>query len=233
MKKNKAIFIFPFAGGSSYSMKGLIDGFKDIDVFALEAPGRGKRYKEKLLTNIYEIVDMFYLEIKDKVENYDEYYFFGHSMGSLVGYLLIHKIITNKVHLPSYFFVSGRGGPSMEPDCKNYFLLPSVDFRNKLREFGGCPDEILNDNDLMDFFEPILRADFEAVETFVYEKKEILNIPITGFYGSDEETTKTVMDLWQVETNRTIEIFEIQGNHFFIYENWPTIIKTIRNKIFN
>lgn len=233
MKNDKAIFIFPFAGGSSYSMKGLADGFKDIDVFTLEAPGRGKRYKEKLLTNMNEIVDNFYLKIKEEVKNYKEYYFFGHSMGSLVGYLLIHKLIANQVQPPSYLFVSGRGGPSMETNCKNHFLLPSVEFRNKLREFGGCPDEILNDNDLMDFFEPILRSDFEAVETFVYERKDTLNIPITGFYGSDEETTTADMNLWQVETNHTIDIFEIKGNHFFIYENWPTIIKTIRNKIFN
>lgn len=230
MKNNRLVILIPFAGGNSFSLKGLSDNLKNVDVLALELPGRGRRIKEKLLNNLDDIlVDQLHI-INQKIIDYKEYYIYGHSMGSLIGYLLIHKIINSGGSVPKHFFVSGRGGPSKaKKEDKTYYLLPSKEFRENLKEMGGSPDEVLANEELMNFFEPILRSDFKVVETYKYEEKGLLDVPITSMFGSDEEITFEEVQLWQKETNYPLNIIEFPGNHFFIFNHWEEISGIINN----
>ncbi len=224
---SKGLIILPFAGGSSYSMKGLSNELKDIDILIYEMPGRGRRVNERLLKNIHHVVDDLYSYATEFIRNHTNYIIYGHSMGSLLGYLLIKKINESNERLPLHFYVSGRGGPAYVDEKKDRYLLPSEDFKAELIELGGCPKELLESDELMNFFEPILRADFEAVETYEYLSSEKLKIPITGFFGSEEETTMQEMKLWQKETVYPVEIIKLRGNHFFIFEHWKEIAAII------
>lgn len=232
MKKEKLIILIPFAGGSSYSLKGLSDEIAGATVLTLELPGRGKRVKEELSTNLHEIVADLYEKAKASIDAHETYYIYGHSLGALLGYLLIHKIIDHTGKVARHLFVSGRGGPSKDQKEDKTYLLPSKEFRAKLKEMGGSPNEVLADEELMDFFEPILRTDFELSETYHHEHKEVLDVPITAMYGRDEETTDEEVNLWQQETSRPLNSIEFSGNHFFIFDHWKEI-STLINEVFN
>lgn len=226
----KQLFVLHHAGGSAYNMAQLRDNIKpDINICFLELPGRGKRIREGLVTDIDVVVDDLFHKMKPLLTECDDYYIFGHSMGALLGYLLAHKMIIANQKFPTYLFVSGTGGPS-KPEKEKISILPRAEFKLKLKEYGGSPDDMLDNDDLMDFFEPILRADFRIVEAYSHKVKEKLCVPIMGFFGSEETTSLEEMKLWQEETNFEVEIFEFQGNHFFIYDNWPNIAN-ILNKI--
>jgi len=228
------MFVIPYAGGSYYSMRGIEDELKNhFDVLILELPGRGKRIKEPLISNIDLIVNDLFLKIEPLILKYQSYFIYGHSMGTLLGYLLIQKIITKNNKLPIHFFVSGCGGPSKEQEDKKRHLLPSNKFREILMEYGGSPKEVVEDEVLMDFFEPILRSDFKIIDSYLHKNQNKFKVPITGFFGSEEKTTVEEMELWQEETQYQISLFKFKGNHFFIFNYWKEIGKTIRNIIDN
>lgn len=231
-KKELELIIIPFAGGGVSSMLPLAREFKGFcNVHILELPGRGKRIQEELLMNINEMVEDLYATIKPKLEKNKEYCFFGHSMGSLLGILLIHKIIEEDEYNISHFFASGRGGPSLVYENNATSQLPSKEFREKLRELGGSPEEVLAHEDLMEVFEPIIRADFKAIEEFEYSGSIKIDIHITGFYGSEEKATEDDMKLWQLESNFPIEIVEYEGNHFFLFDWVKEISEKMKQRI--
>ena len=231
MLNTKILIVLHYAGGSAYSMMGLKKNIDpNIKVFFIELPGRGKRIKEELITDVNLIIDDLFEKVDFLISESSEYYIFGHSMGALLGYLLVHRFIKENKKLPSHLFVSGTGGPSKERDEK-LSLLSSKDFRLKLKEYGGSSDEVLNDDSLMDFFEPIIRSDFKVIESYSYVEQEKFNVPITGFYGSEEKTSLSDMKLWQKESSYQTKIFEFSGNHFFINENWEDISLIVNNVI--
>lgn len=229
--RDKILIIIPFAGGSSYSMLRLTDGIIGTDFKILELPGRGKRINEILLSDIDQITNDLYNEVESLIGKYNFFYFYGHSMGGLLGYLLIHKIYREFKKLPECFFVSGYGGPSKLKSTIKVSELNSIDFWNTLKLYGGIPNEISEDEILKDFFEPIIKADFKAIENYKYEFNGTLNFRLIGFFGDNEKTNKEEMNLWQKETEIPISIIKFPGNHFFIYDNWNKIAKIIQSII--
>ena len=232
-KKNKLLFIIPFAGGSCFSMKKISDLIDFMDVKILELPGRGKRINSELINNIDDIINDLLPEITHHIENYNEYYLFGHSMGAIISYELIHKLSLHLKKMPKTLFVSGRPGPSNIRKKKKTYDLPSIEFKQKLRELGGCPEEVLMNKELMNFYEPIIRADFEAIENYQYpDRKKPLPVKIIGLFGTDEDITKEEMLCWKKESVFNVKIIELLGNHFFIFDNASEISNIIKNNSF-
>ena len=226
--KNKRLIIFlHFAGGNGNSLKGISDELENIDKLCLELPGRGKRIKEGLLDNIDEVIEDIFENAKNIILTYDEYFIFGHSMGSLLAYLLAHKIKKMNYPLPKHLFVAGRGGPLKQYKKDHTYLLPSIEFREMLREIGGCPEGVLDNDEIMNFFEPIIRSDFKLVENYIHNPEKPLDVPITGFYGADKDAKEEDMKLWEEETSMEFKLFQYPGNHFFIFNNAKKIAEEI------
>jgi len=92
---------------------------------------------------------------------------------------------------------------------------------------SGSPQEILNDDEFFSFFEPILRADFQAIENFIYTRKDQLDIPIRALLGDAEETTPDEASAWKKETTAEFNLKIFTGGHFFILEHAESILKVI------
>jgi surfactin synthase thioesterase subunit len=213
------VYCLPFAGGSKYSYA-MFERFNDrgVSFIPIDLPGRGGRFEEKLLYTVSEIVDDVFQQIE---EGLDCYAFFGHSMGSVIAYELTHKIIARGLTRPLYLFVSGRAGPSKTYSEKRSWLLSSDDFFKKLQSYGGLPDEVLINLELIKDYEPVLRADFEAIETYQYPNPIPLDIPVKVFIGNREDVTTQDALLWGKESIHETEVIDFDGGHFFIYDNHP------------
>lgn len=207
-----------FAGGNKYSYNPL-EEFLDnsINLITLELPGRGKRFHEPLQTNVNSIVNDLFEQLKKNVSK--PYAIFGHSMGAILTHLLAHKIAKSDFANPIHLFVSGSRAPKIKRQPPFYYDLPKNEFVEKLRKMGGCPEEILNSDELMALFEPSLRADFKTIETYVYEKQDPLKIPLTVFMGNKDKVTWEEAKAWQDESTHAIDIKEFEGNHFFIFQH--------------
>lgn len=226
------LFCLPFAGGSFYSYRGLNRYTADfVNLIPIELPGHGKRMREPLLTDAVEMVEDIYRRIRDDLKQ--PYAFYGHSLGALLSYLLVRKIAAENLPDPVHLFVSGRQGPSVEDNHKNTHLLPRHAFYQKVAEYGGTPEKVLEENDLMELMEPILRADFQAVATYRHQNAIRLSTPITVMIGRKETVTYEDAMKWQEVTDRKISLRQFSGGHFFIFDHLPeigTIVSSVLEK---
>lgn len=224
------LFCLPFAGGNKYSFRDLTSKFSgDIVPHPIELPGRGSRTNEPLKQNAEDLVEDVFLQIRQKLVS--PYAIYGHSMGTLLAYLLTKRIVSENLSPPAYLFLSSGPAPSVFKDKPKYHHLPSSVFFNQIRELGGIPDELLNNLVLLNYFEPVLRADFRITETYVYSKTEPFDIPLLLMLGNREFITDEQVLAWQEETTHPIELRKFSGNHFFIYNHLSELAGLISGKI--
>lgn len=232
MKQAINVFCLPYAGGNKYSYR----DFKAkappfLNFIMLEYPGRGARIGEPLATDIHFIVNDLYNQIRNSINTAD-YAFYGHSMGGLVAYLLTVKITENQLREPLHLFITGTSGPSsLSRGEKKRFQMVQDEFIKEIRDFGGMPDEMLENNELLHYFEPILRSDFEATELYNYSHYPPLNIPITVITGTGEDLEAGDIEIWQKESLYKVDFRRLPGKHFFIFNFISEIIQIIGKKL--
>ncbi|MEO6730455.1 MAG: thioesterase domain-containing protein [Ferruginibacter sp.] len=233
MKKTTDLFCLPFAGGNKYSYREFLDKSPSfLNIVTLEYPGRGGRMKDPLITDINELVNDIYGQIKPLINNND-YAIYGHSLGGLMSYLLTLKLIENNDKLPVHLFITGTTGPSaISRTEKKRHLLEKKEFVEEIRELNGMPEEILNNEELLFYFEPILRSDFKVSEEYVYQENPPLNIPVTVITGTGEDMELDDIQLWQKETTYAVDFKRMPGKHFFIFQHTFKIIEIISKKLY-
>ena len=80
----------------------------------------------------------------------------------------------------------------------------------------------------MDFFEPIIKADFRAIEEYKYQPMDNpFSIPIFVRVGDEERITSERLNAWQRETLFPINVRRLSGDHFFIFNDPKLIIEQI------
>lgn len=223
------LFCLPFAGGSYYSYFPLEKHINSrICLTPIDLPGHGRRMREPLLSDLDDMCEDVYDQISHQLNS--PYAILGHSMGALLGYLVTQKIEARGAPRPVHLFVSGRQGPSVPGRHKNVHLLPKEDFIKHLQHYGGIQDEILKEKDLMDLFEPIMRADFKALN-YAHINKTPLTSPITVFLGTADTITYEEAMTWQAVTHTPITLHQFPGGHFFIFNNLADIGRIVSETI--
>ena len=230
MKAKINLFCLPFAGGNKYSYQKYLDKAPSfLNIIPMEYPGRGARMKEPLISNADLLVDHLFEKISKNIDQAD-YAIYGHSMGGLIAFLLARKLVENNCKPPLHLFITGTCGPSSPlRSAKNRHLLPDDEFIQELKELDGIPDEILQNEELLGFIEPILRADFKTCETFQYREDAPLNLPFTVITGTEENMEAEDIHLWQKESGSEVDFRQIPGKHFFIFK-YPRVIVDIISK---
>lgn len=220
------LFCIPYAGGTKQSFNQFLQHFSNLNVVVLELPGKGTRYGEPRIDDLNALVEDVYLQIKR--EPLHQYFFWGHSMGALLAFLVTRRIAEDQLTLPGHLFLSGRAAPATQRKVMKH-LLPREAFFDMLIKMGGIPKEIAGDRDLLEFFEAMIRADFKAVETFEYVPARPLSVPLTIMIGSDEEFSYEEALDWKSETSAGCEIVTFPGGHFFIYDHVEKITELIKS----
>ena len=213
------LLCFPYAGGNIYAYKALEAELPDsISMHTVELPGRGKRFGQNLITNVDEAVEDLWSQMKPLVDS--PYAIFGHSMGAVLGYLVIQKIISLKAPLPVHLFCSGRTELWKERPF-TWYLLPSNEFWEKIFELGGLPQPHLLNGEMKEIFEPILRADFQIIESVENTGGKSVNpihVPISVILGKEDKLLQKHA-AWQKHTTGEYSVHYFSGGHFYFLEN--------------
>lgn len=224
------LICLPYSGGSSFAYQPLAVYWPKLwKVNTLILPGRGRRIGEPLVVDMEDLVNDCWQQIKDDLQQ--PYAFFGHSLGSRLAYLLAHKAREAGCALPVHLFLSGTKGPSVPQSIPYRYLFSKTAFKKKLEEYGGISGELLNNTEAFDFFEPIIRADFQAIETWKYYQNPTLNIPTTVITGTEEEMTEKEIQAWQKEFTTKVTFIKMKGNHFFLFNHSQQFVTLIQKHL--
>lgn len=218
-----SLICLPFAGGSVSSyhyMKQCLDSH--VSFCPIEPPGRGRRFSEPLLTDIHAIANDALEQVIGIVES-RPYALYGHSLGAKVAYLMACRIAQRRLPQPLHLFVSGSNAPSVPQQNRTRHLLPRQALFELIRNMSGTAPEIFQSPELLDLFEPVLRADFEANDTYHYQVQEPLSVPMTVMIGTEDTASYSDALAWRRETTGPAKVLQFSGGHFFISKHCRAI----------
>jgi medium-chain acyl-[acyl-carrier-protein] hydrolase len=154
----------------------------------------------------------------------------GHSLGAAVAFEVARRmeaagqppellIVSAKppVHLPSRRPLLAH----LQPDER---FLDAVD-----TTYGGIPDEVRREPELLAMVLPVLRADLAASESYRADPRPRLGCPIRVCYGVDDRAIDAdLMPAWGELTRGTLEIEPFPGGHFYLFESTNFIDALLR-----
>lgn len=223
--RSKTIVILHFAGGNCYSFQFLMKYLPGYEVVLLELPGRGRRMREPLIKNHQEAVkDLLGQFIKHNIQG--DFIMYGHSMGATLGILLARELELRQIY-PQQLIVSGSCGPWEGKVSKRRYELSPADFKLMLRELGGISEQVLAEEDLFAFFEPVIRADFELLERENIVLAQPVKTPVHALMGQEEEDSEHIEN-WKSLTQGACIIEHWPGEHFFIYDQAERLAKLVK-----
>ncbi len=198
----------------------------NIEVCAIQLPGRETRIKEPLITEWDNLLPTLTQALLPLIEEHP-FVFFGHSLGALISFEVVHKLRREKLPIPKYMFVSGRRAPQIPIDNLRH-QASNQELISTLREYGGTPEAVLQNQDLMELFLPVLRADFTLNEKYMYFPEAPLESPIVAFRGTNDVAVSwQQLSQWEQHTISNFALHEFPGGHMFFQKEPKTLIETI------
>ena len=223
------LFCFPYAGGNvDFYKKWKNVSTHGFDIELIEYPGRGRKIREPFAKDFSRMVDILCEEVEEKING--EFSFFGHSLGAIVAYEVAKKLKREKGMVPVCVFLSGCPAPHCITDKYSMNDLSDDEFISKVVSLGGIPKELCDQPDLLKSFLPTLRHDFAILDTYSPLNEDISSVPIITFAGDcDSKVSASQVKEWKGYTNSLFDCYVLKGNHFFIYDELPTIIDKVGN----
>jgi surfactin synthase thioesterase subunit len=191
----------------------------DVDVIAVQFPGRDPSNPEPPVDSIAGIVDEVLRSIielqRDEPMSFS---LFGHSMGALVAFELTVALEAADGPRPERLFVSGRRPPDELQQREPVHALPDESFLDALQtSYGGVPDVVRNEPEVLALFLPLLRADIRALETYVPLSGRRVCCPVRVYGGShDRNPRPSQLGGWQRVAEREVSIRVFEGDHFYL-----------------
>lgn len=224
------LFCFPYAGGGASVFRNWAAELgTDIELAALQLPGREGRMGEAARSDMLALSREVAEAMQPHVDT--PYVICGHSMGALLAYTVCLALRQGGETLPERLIVSAARPPHI-PEAAPLHHLSDEEFKNALRRFSGTPEAILDNEELMEIFLPMLRADFALEETYCHAPADALPMPITAISGIyDREVCPEDMTLWAGYSTGGFEQHRIEGGHFFINDQQKETVGIVRASI--
>jgi len=226
MSKKPKLFFLHFAGGNCYSLLFLKKYFEnDFETLFLELPGRGKRISEPLLYTVDDAITDYTKQISVVVNTGQDYFIYGHSLGAFLGFF-VAGFLEKQGNPPRALIVSGQASPKSTIN-KNTYLMHDEKLKKELIKMGGTSQELVDDEDMFSFFNPIIRADYQIIETYKNNYNNLkINIPIHAIMGDSEKFVQNIKQ-WETFTTNNFSYEILSGNHFFINQHPARIAEII------
>jgi len=220
------LICFPHAGGSaSYYFPVSAALSPNIEVLAVQYPGRQDRRNEKNLEDIGELADRAFEAVVPWCKG--PVALFGHSMGAIVAFEVARRLERNAGISLLALIVSGRRGPATHR-TETVHLRGAEGVATEMRRLSGTNAVLLDDKELTEMVLPATRSDYKAIETYRYEPGPRLSCPILALAGeSDPLTTKVEIEDWAQHTNGEFALEIYAGGHFYLNDRPAEIIKNI------
>jgi surfactin synthase thioesterase subunit len=221
------LFCFPYAGGSPLIFSNWPSALpENIEVCSVQLPGRGMRLGEPSFTKVERLIESLAPALRPFLNK--SFALLGHSMGGLICFELARMLRLEFGLQPEGLFIAGRQAPPIPERTAAKYDLPETEFIEQLRNLNGTPPEIFEQPELMRLLVPLLRADFELCQTYVYDPGPPLDCPIAIFGGlEDDEVSYEELEGWRSYTTGAFSLRMLPGDHFFIRTSQSQLLEMV------
>lgn len=229
------VLCFPHAGGAATAYAPLAAampaGPADVEVCALQYPGRQERLSEPTVDSIDALVAAIVAELLPEGCFADRFALFGHSTGAIVAYEVARTLEQSHGIVTAALFASARRGPTTRRDEQVHRGGDRALLREVAR-LGGTPPELLADEEIQELMLPALRADYTAIETYQHRPGPPLSCPIWALAGADDPlTTETELAAWRPRTTATFTLHTYPGHHFYLADHLSEVAALIASAL--
>lgn len=220
MKVKKILFMLPCAGGSSLGYTRWIKYLK-IETVLLDYAGHWTRGDEKFDSTYEELTEDMLSKVKE-ISGLEEYdiYFFGHSMGAMVCWDIINKLLESEELTVKALFVASMWSP--EDISKNKRLqMAEVEVKNFLLKVRQVPEGMFTNDFFMEKIFPAICNDFKIFSKINRSANNCLpvNVPIYCITGDkDSMVDLSLIGNWHKYSLDNCNCWERPGDHFFLNE---------------
>jgi medium-chain acyl-[acyl-carrier-protein] hydrolase len=194
-----------------------------VEVCPLQPPGREERQGEAPMTRVPQAVELLGEALAPLLDR--PFALFGYSVGALTMFEWARTLRRQGARSPEWLFVAGHPAPDLPQRRPAVSHLPQPEFWRAMHEQFEMSAIVLRDRDLQDMLYPVLRADYELVETYACQGEAPLAIPISVFGGSrDPETTEAELLAWRKHTTSRFRCRILEGNHTFISKQRTALV---------
>jgi surfactin synthase thioesterase subunit len=224
-----AVYCFPYAGAGANSFRSWGPAFgSDVKLFGLQLPGRETRFTEPPEVEASSVATAIAAHADRP------YVVYGHSFGARLAFEVIHLLWARGDRLPIHFFPAACRAPHLLPEPEHFGLsaLPDDELTERLARGGGTPAAILAEPELMQLLLPVVRADFGWLDSYVYQPRPGLPVPMTAFCAErDDIAPPAQVAQWRQHTAMDFALHTLPGDHFFLHERGPAMARIIETSL--
>ena len=224
------LFCFPHAGGAaSYFHPWSASLAPDIEVLAVQYPGREDRVGEPCVSSMADLADQIHAALGSSLP--ETFAFFGHSMGAILAFEVARRMAREEGRGPAHLFLSGRPAPPRHRH-RNLRLAPESVLIAELRSLGGTDPRILQDSEMLELILSAIRADYTASETYQFEPGPALSCGITAMTG-DRDLRNSIEDTaaWSAHTTGAFDLRVYPGGHFYLDDCRTPVLEVISSSL--
>jgi surfactin synthase thioesterase subunit len=213
------LYCLPYAGGSASAYRRWPAALgPDIEVAAVQLPGRESRIVED---PNYDVAD-----IAAAIQAHADrpYALYGHSLGGRHAFEIVRELRRAGAALPVTLYVGGTRAPHVRASgpFDNLSTLDDDELVRRVVAGGGLSEEIIAEPELVELLLPMMRADFRALDEYVFVDGDPLPVPVVAFAArADSAVSLPHVQAWARHAGAGLTVHEIDGDHFFLNDFRP------------
>ena len=201
-----------------------------IELCAIQLPGRESRFKEQAYSDLEQLLD----QLTDVLAPFSDLpcAFFGHSMGGLLAFALAQRWQRMYADL-RHVIVSAATPVWLEETEPPIHLLPDAEFLHEVVRLNGIPDGVLENQELMSLILPTLRADFALCAQAATMPMAPLNCPLSVYIGTEDPSVEPDgLALWRQQTRKRFRFRKFPGDHFYLWPQQKAVMSALMQDLF-
>jgi surfactin synthase thioesterase subunit len=204
----RRLFCLPYAGGgASIYRTWNVERPSRIEVCPIQLPGREDRYREPAFTSLIGLSRAITRELLPYLDK--PFAIFGHSLGALLAFETARSLRHAQAPAPLALCLAAYPAPHVPSGRAPIHQLPDTAFIEEMRL-------------------PILRADFQACDTYTCGVEPPLETPFFLFGGTeDADLGEAELQRWREQTTGDFSLQMLPGTHFFVQSQRARLLEAI------
>jgi pyochelin biosynthesis protein PchC len=220
---------FPHAGGAASAYRAwppLLPG--DVELLAVQYPGRQDRLDERCLTSMDQLADAVAEALAPFLDR--PLALFGHSMGASVAHEVALRLERRHGPVLHTLLVSARLPPrhhrSRDSLRDDQALLADV------RTLDPANSAILEDPGIREVIFPSIRADYRIIDTYQPSTGLIVSTPVAAYVGNrDPLVSLWQMRAWSDVTKSGFDTVVFPGGHFYLRSHEVSLVGDVARRL--